>query len=172
VPSEPEKKPEPISVELDGDSERIRVLGASRPLACQGKESDAPSEPDPRVEAEEEPEPISVELEGDSERVRVLGANRPLGKSLKLLLACVFPATVSTPASIETASNLWFMRHLLLNFFTIVVSIVPSSCLNRFAADFIPGAEKERTNISKLLRRNGTNALAVSSRGDRFGVRL
>ena len=114
MPSEPEKKPEPISVELDGDSERIRVLGASRPLACQGKESDAPSEPDPRVEAEEEPEPISVELEGDSERVRVLGANRPLGKSLKLLLACVLPATVSTPASIETASNLFFMRHLLL----------------------------------------------------------
>jgi hypothetical protein len=54
----------------------------------------------------------------------VLGANRPLGKSLKLLLACALPATVSTPASIEIASNLWFMRHLLLNFFTIVVSIV------------------------------------------------
>jgi hypothetical protein len=54
----------------------------------------------------------------------VLGANRPLGKSLKLLLACADPATASTPASIETASNLWFMRHLLLNFFTIVVSIV------------------------------------------------
>jgi hypothetical protein len=44
----------------------------------------------------------------------VLGANRPLGKSLKLLLDCVHPATVSAPASIEIASNLFFMRHLLL----------------------------------------------------------
>jgi hypothetical protein len=72
----------------------------------------------------------------------VLGANRPLAKSLKLL-DCADPATVSTPASIETASNLWFMRHLLLNFFTIVVSIVPSSCLNCFAAAFIPGGQKK-----------------------------
>jgi hypothetical protein len=82
----------------------------------------------------------------------VLGANRPLGKSLKLLLDCADPATASTPASIEMASNLWFMRHLLLSIF-FVVSIVPSSCLNRFTAAFIPGAEKERTNISKLLWR-------------------
>jgi hypothetical protein len=58
VPSEPEEKPERILVELDGDSERVRVLGANLPLGCQGKESDVPSEPDPRVEAEEKPEAI------------------------------------------------------------------------------------------------------------------
>jgi hypothetical protein len=58
VPSEPEEKPEGISVELAGDSERVRVLGANLPLGCQGKESDVPSEPDPRVEAEEKPERI------------------------------------------------------------------------------------------------------------------
>ena len=53
MPSEPEEKPEPISVELDGDSERVRVLGANLPLGCQPKESAVRSEPDPRVEAEE-----------------------------------------------------------------------------------------------------------------------
>src|SRR5581483_7514038 len=37
VPSEPEEKPERILVELDGDSERVRVLGANLPLGCQGK---------------------------------------------------------------------------------------------------------------------------------------
>jgi hypothetical protein len=63
-----------------------------------------------------EPEPISVELNCESERVRVLGANRPLGKSLKLL-DCEHPATVSAPASIEIASNLLFIRHLLLSIF-------------------------------------------------------
>jgi hypothetical protein len=58
APSEPEEKPEPIWVELDGDSERVRVLGASRPLACQPKESAVPSEPAAKVEAEEKPEAI------------------------------------------------------------------------------------------------------------------
>ena len=29
---EPEEEPEPISIELAGESERVRVLGANRPL--------------------------------------------------------------------------------------------------------------------------------------------
>jgi hypothetical protein len=103
--------------QLDGESECARELGASRPLRRPRYEFEVPPEVSwTLVEREEEPEPLSIELTAESERARELGANRPLGRSLKLL-DCEQAANVSAPASVEIASNLFFIGHLLLSIF-------------------------------------------------------